>query len=96
MTSSMGGSMTSSTNRAASETAAAEHGVADLGSYVLRGLAAGRSLSALSTAAGLPRRWLNDHLDQVIDSATWRDRLVGSMGEPRPALRLVRSAEETG
>ena len=79
--------------------AAAEHGIADMGSYVLLGLAAGRSLSALSTAAGLPQGWLNDHLDQVIDIAAWQHRLAGAPTgchvESRPALRLVPSAGQT-
>lgn len=88
------------TTRTSDPTSAAiEHGIADLGSYVLLGLAAGRSLTALSTAAGLPQGWLNEHLDQVIDSAAWQHRLTGTPtgchAESRPAMRLVWSAGQT-
>jgi hypothetical protein len=82
------------------EGAAAARGIPDLRSYVLRGLASGRSLKSLSTAVGLPQHWLGQHLDLVIDDRTWQQRLAGDAAPPvthrpsRPPLRLVRLRDE--
>ncbi|MDQ1289779.1 MAG: hypothetical protein QG622_3345 [Actinomycetota bacterium] len=61
--------------------AARRLGVADVGDFVVSGIASGLSLAELSLRAGMSRRWLDRHLSDVVPDAAERVTAIRTSGE---------------